>query len=80
MRTGEAARALVRGVPVERTHGQLCFKATQEEGVTVFWVCLSPCLYEQTEIASYQAAHNVGRPLDQLKKTRRRLRRFVPSS
>jgi tetratricopeptide (TPR) repeat protein len=46
-------------------------KAAQEEGVTVFWIYLSSCLYEQTEIASYQAAHDVSKPLDRLDKPHR---------
>ncbi len=46
-------------------------KAAQDEGVTVFWIYLSSCLYEQTEIATYQAAHNVAKPLDRLEKSHR---------
>ena len=41
-------------------------KAAQDEGVVVFWVYLSSCLYEQTEIAAYQAAHDLSKPLDRL--------------
>lgn len=32
-------------------------KAAEEEGLTVFWICLNSCLWERTEIARYQAAH-----------------------
>ena len=46
-------------------------KAAQDEGVTVFWIYLSSCLYEQTEIAAYQAAHDIARPLDSLKRSDR---------
>ena len=46
-------------------------KAAEEEGATVFWIYLSSCLYEQTEIASYQAAHDVSKPLDRLDKPKR---------
>jgi tetratricopeptide (TPR) repeat protein len=46
-------------------------KAAQDEGVKIFWVCLSSCLYEQTEIGQYQAAHDVGRPLDSLEDAER---------
>jgi TIR domain-containing protein len=47
------------------------FKAAREEGVTIFCIYLSSCLFEQTEIASYQAAHDVSRPLDRLPKSQR---------
>jgi len=46
-------------------------RAAQSEGVTIFWIYLSSCLYEQTEIASYQAAHDISRPLDRLPKAHR---------
>ncbi len=45
--------------------------AAQDEGVTIFWFYLSSCLYEQTQIASYQAAHDISRPLDRLPKSQR---------
>jgi hypothetical protein len=46
-------------------------KAAQDEGVTIFWIYLSSCLYEQTEIVAYQAAHDISRPLDSLKRSER---------
>jgi len=46
-------------------------KASSEEGVTIFWIYLSSCLFEQTEIASYQAAHDISKPLDRLSKSQR---------
>lgn len=46
-------------------------KAAREDGVTIFWIYLSSCLFEQTEIASYQAAHDISRPLDRLPKSQR---------
>lgn len=46
-------------------------KAAQGEGITIFWIYLSSCLYEQTEIAMYQAAHDVSKPLDALTKSKR---------
>jgi hypothetical protein len=46
-------------------------EAAKEEGVTIFWIYLSSCLYEQTEIGSYQAAHDISRPLDRLSKPQR---------
>jgi hypothetical protein len=46
-------------------------RAAEEEGATVFWIYLSSCLYEQTEIEKYQAAHDVARPLDRRTKSER---------
>jgi hypothetical protein len=46
-------------------------KAAQDEGVTIFWIYLDYCLYDQTEIAGYQAAHDVSRPLSALSKPER---------
>jgi len=45
--------------------------AARDEGVTIFWIYLSSCLYERTEIALYQAAHDISQPLDRLPKARR---------
>lgn len=46
--------------------------AAEKDGVIIFWVYLSSCLYEQTEIAKYQAAHDVSKPLDSLTKAKRK--------
>ena len=46
-------------------------KAAEEDGLTVFWIYLEHCLYEQTEIATYQAAHNISKPLSALSKSER---------
>jgi hypothetical protein len=46
-------------------------KAAQDDGVTIFWVCLGACLYKNTEINKYQAAHNIERPLYKLNKPER---------
>lgn len=43
------------------------------EGHTVFWICVSPCLYEHTPIANYQAAHDVSKPLSTLSKPKRQV-------
>lgn len=43
------------------------------DGVTVCWIYLGPCLYEHTEIASYQAAHDVSKSLEELKKPQRQV-------
>ncbi len=45
--------------------------AAQSKGVTVFWIYFSSCLYEQTEIANYQAAHDVSKALDRFDKPHR---------
>lgn len=41
-------------------------EASEKEGLTVAWVCLSNCLYEYTNIKDYQAAHDISHPLDSL--------------
>ena len=46
-------------------------KAAEEDGLTIYWIYLNSCLYEETEIANYQAAHNISRPLASLKKDER---------
>lgn len=40
--------------------------AAKNDGLTVLWVYLSPCLYQDSEIEPYQAAHDISRPLDSL--------------
>lgn len=40
--------------------------AANEEGVTILWVYLSPCPYEETPIGEYQAAHEVTQSLLEL--------------
>jgi hypothetical protein len=46
-------------------------EAARERGVIVFWIYVSSCLYEKTEIRYYQAAHDIARPLDRMKKAER---------
>jgi hypothetical protein len=46
-------------------------KAAADDGATIFWIHLSACLYEVTEIEQFQAAHDVSRPLDQLSRAER---------
>jgi hypothetical protein len=46
-------------------------KAAKKKGVTIFWIYLKPCLYERTEIAKYQAAHNVAKALSTLPPSKR---------
>lgn len=40
--------------------------ATAQDGVRVIWVPVSASMYTETEIATYQAAHDPARPLDSL--------------
>jgi hypothetical protein len=40
--------------------------AAEVEGVRIFWLCLDRCMYQETPIANYQAAHDVATPLDRL--------------
>jgi hypothetical protein len=41
-------------------------RAARRDGLTIFWVYVSPCLYRNTPIAKYQAAHAITKPLDAL--------------
>jgi O-acetyl-ADP-ribose deacetylase (regulator of RNase III) len=41
-------------------------KAAEKEGVSILWICVSACLYDETGIEAYQAAHDISRPLDSL--------------
>jgi hypothetical protein len=47
--------------------------AAGRQGLTIFWIYLSPCLYANTAIASFQAAHDISRPLNQLDAPQRQL-------
>ncbi|MEA2563457.1 MAG: hypothetical protein QOH06_4961 [Acidobacteriota bacterium] len=46
-------------------------EAARDRGVALFWVLLSPCLYEHTPLAEIQAAHDIARPLDTPGKAKR---------
>jgi hypothetical protein len=35
-------------------------------GTKIFWIYLTPCLYQSTGIGRYQAAHDISKPLSQL--------------
>lgn len=41
-------------------------ECAEKEGVTIFWIAASSCLYEETEIEQYQAANDPDTPLDTL--------------
>jgi hypothetical protein len=41
-------------------------EAAKNEGLVIVWVCVSSCLYDETEIKDYQAAHDISKPLDSL--------------
>ena len=41
-------------------------EAAGQEGLKIIWVYVSACLYEESEIAAYQAAHDLSRPLNSM--------------
>jgi hypothetical protein len=41
-------------------------KAAEKEGLVILWVYISSCLYDETEIKDYQAAHDISKPLNSL--------------
>ena len=43
--------------------------AAKSKDLKVLWVYISPCLYEETKIGDYQAAHDISRPLASLRGT-----------
>jgi TIR domain len=41
-------------------------EAAEKQGLVILWVYVSSCLYEETEIKDYQAAHDIANPLNSL--------------
>jgi TIR domain len=41
-------------------------EAAKKEGLIILWVYISSCLFDETEINDYQAAHDISKPLDSL--------------
>lgn len=37
--------------------------AAQKDGLAILWICLRKCLYKETAIEKYQAAHDISQPL-----------------
>ena len=46
-------------------------KAAEAEGLTIIWVYLSACMYKESEIEPYQAAHDLSKPLNTLSSAKR---------
>ena len=47
-------------------------EAAKKDGLRVFWVCLDNCPYENTEIKSYQAVHDLAKSLSDLSPNNRK--------
>ena len=41
-------------------------EAAKKEGLVILWIYVSSCLYDETEIKDYQAAHDISKPLNSL--------------
>ena len=46
-------------------------KLAAKQHLKVFWICLTACLFGETDLGVYQAAHDVSQPLDTLSKPKR---------
>jgi hypothetical protein len=47
-------------------------QAAQQYGVSICWCLLSSCLYEETPIEAYQAAHDINRSFDKMRPAERK--------
>jgi hypothetical protein len=45
--------------------------AAEKDGLTIFWVLVSDCMYKETSIADFQAANDPAKPLDSLRAAER---------
>jgi TIR domain len=45
--------------------------AAAKEGLIILWIYASSCLFDETEIRDYQAAHDISKPLDSLTPAKR---------
>jgi TIR domain/Nuclease-related domain len=54
-------------------------EVAKKEGVVILWVYVSSCLFEETEIKDYQAAHDISKPITDklLRPPRESLRREI---
>jgi hypothetical protein len=43
-------------------------EAAEKQGLVILWVYVSSCLYDETEIGHYQAAHDISKPLASLRR------------
>ena len=41
-------------------------EAAEKQGLVILWVYVNSCLYDETEIKDYQAAHDISKPLNSL--------------
>ena len=46
-------------------------RAAERGGLKILWIAVSECAYEATEIALYQAANEISKPLDQMRPSKR---------
>jgi internalin A len=46
-------------------------EATEKQGLVILWILVGSCLYNETEIKDYQAAHDISKPLNRLKPAER---------